>query len=267
MKYKTIRFEKKEFIATITLNRPERLNALNVTMCNELMDAITQCECDDEIRAIILTGTGKAFCSGGDVYDMRNFFTAHPQDNPGKILEALVSAVNQVLLAIRKLRKPVIAALNGFCSGGGAGLAQACDILIGAESAKLHVPNVKIGLVPDGGNSFFLTQKLGRYKAVELYLTSEPLDAHEAFRLGLFSRVVPTDSLILEAERLAVRIANGPAFAIGLAKSVLDVASYNNLETQLEVEKEAVISCGGTKEFKEGISAFFEKRHPDFIKL
>jgi len=267
MNYESIQLKKKKAVATIVLYRPEHLNALNVVMCKELLDAIKQCELDETIRVVVLTGTGKAFCSGGDLQYMRSFITTGLSDSLDRMMEELVTAVNQVLLAIRKLRKPVIAALNGFCSGGGAGLAQACDILIAAESAKLHVPNVRIGLVPDGGNSFFLVQKIGRHKATELYLTGEPLDAHEAYRLGLLRQVVPDEELIPETERLAEKLSNGPRHAIGLAKSVIDMAAHNNLETQLEVEKEAVITCSGTREFKEGIAAFFEKRDPDFIKL
>ncbi|MBN1227120.1 MAG: enoyl-CoA hydratase [Deltaproteobacteria bacterium] len=267
MDYETIQIGKKGMVATITLNRPKQLNALNVVVCDELMDAVNQCKWDKGIRSVVLTGTGKAFCSGGDVREMRDFCSQYPNESPGKIVGELVSAVNLVLLAIRKLEKPVIGAIKGPCSGGGAGLALACDILIAAEDTKIHVPNILIGLVPDGGNSFFLTQKLGRYKAAELYFTAEPLDALEAIRLGIFNRVVPETDLLREAEDLALRLASGPVPAMALAKRMLDLASYNNLETQLEVEKEAVIRCGDTKEFKEGITAFFEKRNPDFVKL
>ena len=266
MDYETIQLSKKAMVATITLNRPKRLNALNVTICGELLDAIKQCKWDDGIRSVVLTGAGKVFCSGGDVHEMKDFFTTYPHENPGKIVEELVSAVNHVLLAIRKLNKPVIGAIKGLCSGGGAGLALACDILVAAEDSKIHVPNVRIGLVPDGGTSFFLTRRLGRYKTAELYFTAEPLDALEALRLGLFNRVVPETDLLHEADKLALRLAQGPVPAMTLAKRMLDVAPCNNLETQLEIEKEAVIRCGGTKEFKEGITAFFEKKIPDFVK-
>jgi 2-(1,2-epoxy-1,2-dihydrophenyl)acetyl-CoA isomerase len=267
MEYKAIRFEKKEFTATITLNRPESLNALNVTLCNELLDAIRQCEWDKVIRAVVLTGTGKAFCAGGDVRDIRAFLKDCPHDDPGKIIEEIVSAFHPIILAIRKLKKPVIGAINGVCSGGGVGVAQACDILVAAESAKIHMAYSAIGEVPDGGNSYFLTQTVGLHKAAELIFTGDIIDAQEAHRLGIFNRVVPDEDLAFEAEKLAKRLAHGPGFAIGLAKSMLNKAVSGNLETQLEVEKEAEITCAGTKEFKEGITAFFEKRMPDFIKL
>jgi len=267
MDYKTIQLSKKGMVATITLNRPKRLNALNTFVCSELLDAVKQCEWDSEIRSVVLTGIGKVFCSGGDVQEMRDFFSEYPQEDPGKIVEELVSAVNLVLLAVRKLKKPVIGAVKGPCSGGGAGLALACDIIVASEDTKIHIPNALIGLVPDGGNSFFLTRKLGRYKAAELFFTAEPLDAEEALRWGLFNLVVPEEDLLREADKLALRLARGPGLAMALAKRMFDVASVNNLETQLELEKEAVIRCGGTKEFKEGITAFFEKRSPDFVNI
>jgi 2-(1,2-epoxy-1,2-dihydrophenyl)acetyl-CoA isomerase len=265
--YETILFRKKNLIATISLNRPEFLNALNVTMCNELLDVLKKCGLDEEIGAVILTGVGKAFCAGGDVRDMRDFLREHPLKNPGKIIEEIVSVFNPVLLTLREIKKPVIGAINGFCSGGGAGLAQACDILFASESAKIHVPNINIGLVPDGGNTLLLTQKLGRHKAAELMFTGDPLDAREAHKLGLFNRVVPEENLVSEAEKFAERLARGPRFAIGLAKNLLNKAVSGNLKKQLELEKEGVITCAGTREFKEGITAFFEKRKPDFNNL
>ena len=265
--YETVLFRKKDIIATISLNRPEFLNALNVTMCNELLDILKKCGLDKEIWAVVLTGVGKAFCAGGDVRDMRDFLREHPLKNPGKIIEEIVSVFNPVLLTLREIKKPVIGAINGFCSGGGAGLAQACDILFAAESAKIHVPNINIGLVPDGGNTLLLTQKLGRYKAAELMFTGDPLDAQEAHKLGLFNRVMPAENLVSEAEKFAERLARGPRFAIGLTKNLLNKAVSGNLKTQLELEKEGVITCAGTRDFKEGITAFFEKRKPDFNNL
>lgn len=267
MEYKTIRFEKRELTATITLNRPESLNALNRALCNELLDAIRQCEWDKEIRAVVITGTGKSFCAGGDIRDIRGFLKDYPHDDPGKIIEEIVSAFHPIILAIRKLKKPVIGAINGSCSGGGAGLAQACDILIAAESATILTSYVNIGQAADGGNSFFLTQKVGLHKAAELLFMGDHLDAQEAYRLGIFNRVEPDENLVSEAEKLAKRLAHGPGFALGLAKGLLNRAVSGNLETQLELEKDAVITCAGTRDFKEGITAFLEKRKPDFIKL
>jgi 2-(1,2-epoxy-1,2-dihydrophenyl)acetyl-CoA isomerase len=267
MEYKALRFNKKEFVATITLNRPESLNALNSTMCNEFLDAIRRCGWDKEIRAIVLTGAGKAFCAGGDVGDIGGFLRDHPQDDPGEIIEEIVSVFHPMILAIRRIKKPVIGAINGFCSGGGAGLAQACDILVAAENAKIHMAYAQIGQAADGGNSLFLTQKLGFHRAAELIFTGGSLDAQEAYRLGIFNRVVSLGDLLLEAEKLAQRLAHASGVAIALAKNLLNKAVFGNLETQLEAEKEAVIACAGTGEFKEGITAFFEKRTPDFVNF
>lgn len=267
MEYKALQFNKKEFMATITLNRPEALNALNLTMCNEFLDAIKRCGWDKEIRTVVLTGAGKAFCAGGDVGDIADFLRDHPQDDPGKIIEEIVSVFHPMILAIRQIKKPVIGAINGFCSGGGAGLAQACDILVAAENAKIHMAYAQIGQAADGGNSFFLTQKLGFHKAAELLFTGGSLDAQEAYRLGIFNRVVSSEDLLSEVEKLAERLAQVSSVAIGLAKSLLNKAISGNLETQLEAEKEAVITCAGTRDFKEGITAFLEKRKPNFTKV
>jgi len=267
MEYRSIRLKKREHISTITLNRPEFLNALDSTLCNELLDAIRNCAWDREIRAVVITGTGKAFCAGGDVRAIGSFLKDCPDDDPGKIIDEIVSTFHPIILAIRELRKPVIGAINGFCSGGGAGLAQACDILVAAESAKIHMAYAQIGQAADGGNSFFLTQKLGFHKAAELLFTGGSLDAQEAYRLGIFNRVVSSEDLLSEAEKLAERLAHVSSVAIGLAKSLLNKAISGNLETQLEAEKEAVITCAGTRDFKEGITAFLEKRKPDFAKV
>jgi 2-(1,2-epoxy-1,2-dihydrophenyl)acetyl-CoA isomerase len=267
MEYEALQFTKKEFVATIILNRPETLNALNLTMCNEVLDALKRCGWDKEVRAIILTGAGKAFCAGGDIGDIGDFLRDRSQDDPGKIIEEIVSVFHPMILAIRQLKKPVIGAINGFCSGGGAGLAQACDILIAAENAKIHMAYAQIGQVVDGGNSLFLTQKLGFHRAAELIFTGGSLDAHEAYRLGIFNRVVSPEELLSEAEKLARKLTHASGTAINLAKSLLNNSLYGNLETQLEEEKKAVIRCAGTEEFKEGIKAFFEKRNPDFANL
>lgn len=267
MEYTSIRFRKREHISTITLNRPESLNALDSTLCNELLDAIRKCAWDSEIRSVVITGTGKAFCAGGDLRAISSFLKGCPDDDPGKIIEEIVSRLHPIILAIRELKKPVIGAINGFCSGGGTGLAQACDILVAAENAKFHMAYAQIGQAADGGNSFFLTQQLGFHKAAELMFTGGSLDAQEAYRLGIFNRVVSSDDLLSEAENIAGRLAHASSVAVGLAKSLLNKAVSGNLETQLEAEKEAVITCAGTTAFKEGITAFLEKRKPDFTKV
>jgi 2-(1,2-epoxy-1,2-dihydrophenyl)acetyl-CoA isomerase len=267
VEYKSIRFKKTEHICTITLNRPEFLNALDSKLCNELLDAIRKCAWDREIRAVVITGTGKAFCAGGDVQAISRFLRDCPDDDPGRIIEEIVSKFHPLILAIRELRKPVIGAINGFCSGGGAGLAQACDILIAAENAKIHMAYAQIGQAADGGNSIFLFQNLGFHKAAELIFTGGSLDAREAYRLGIFNRVVSSEDLHSEALKLAKRMAKSSPVAVGLTKRLLSKATSGNLETHLEAEKEAVMTFAGSRDFKEGMTAFLRKRKPDFIKI
>lgn len=267
MEYETLQFTEKGPVATVVLNRPRTLNALNAKICKELSDALTVCAGQEGIRAVILTGAGKAFSSGGDLQEMGMFLNGGDQDDLQKMIEDLNSAVNSVILAIRKIPKPVIGAINGVCSGGGAGLAMACDILLASENAAFNVPNLRIGLAPDGGNSYFFTRSLGRHRAAEWLFTGETMNVHEAYRWGLFNRILAPQDLLPEAETLAERLAQAPSMAIGLAKDMMDRALFEDLETQLEREKEAVLRCAGTWEFKEGISAFFQKRRPSFNGL
>ena len=257
-------FRKKGKTATVTLNRPERLNALDAGSCRLLMDAMRRCERDSDIRAIVLTGAGKAFCAGGDVREMRVALTARDKPKVTAFMQDLVSAFNDAILSVRRLKKPVLGAINGICSGGGAGLAFACDLLIAAHEAKIHVPNARIGLVPDGGNSFFLPRMLGVHKAAEIFLTGRALGAEEVFRLGIFSKLVPRETLLAEAEKAAEGIARGPCFAMGLAKEMMNEEFLRSLESQLQRERAAVVQCAGTRDFEEGIYAFFEKRAAEF---
>ena len=267
MEYENIRFKKKARTAIVTLYRPEALNALNVPLCMEVRDALNRCTWEDKIRAVILTGSGKAFCAGGDIHALREYMKKYPRNDPGRKIQEIVSVFHSVILAIRKLKKPVIGALNGTCSGGGAGLALACDILIGTEHARFHMAYALIGQAVDGGSSLFLTESVGRNRTAELLFTGGALDARKAHQLGILNRLVSPENLLSEAERLAERLASGPAFALGMAKDLLNRAGTASLETQLEREKEAVIKCAGTGEFGEGMRAFFEKRKPDFMDL
>ena len=261
-----VQFIKNGKTATVTLNRPERLNALDAPSCYRLIEALRRCEKDSDIRVLVFTGAGKAFCAGGDVREMMAALKDRSGPDPKPFMKELVSAFNDAILEIKRLKKPVIGAVNGICSGGGAGLALACDFLIAAHEAKIHIPNARIGLTPDGGNSFFLPRMLGTHKAAELYLTGRALGAEEGFRLGIFSRLVSLETLLVEAQKAAEEVAKGPCFAMGLAKEMLNEALLPSLESQLQREREAVVQCAGTRDFEEGIHAFFERREPDFLK-
>ena len=266
MDYRNIVFKKKDGTATVFLNRPERMNALDIDSCNELFDAFGRCGEEEDIRAVVLAGTGKSFCAGGDVREMRKALEGHHEQGVGRFIDELNEGFNRVILAMIRLRKPVIGAIRGNCSGGGAGLAFACDMLVAGHDAKINIPNARIGLIPDGGNSFFLIRKLGLNRAAELFFLAGSVDAEEGKRLGVFNRVVDPDAVIDTAESLAKRIAQGPGFALGLGKFLLHKAVEGNLESQLETEREGVVACVEREEFKEGITAFFEKRPPNFFK-
>lgn len=260
-----VQFIKSGKTATVTLNRPERLNALDATSCYQLIDVLRRCEKDPDIRAVVFTGAGKAFCAGGDVREILAALKDGSKPDPRPFMNELVSAFNDAILEIKRLKKPVIGAINGICSGGGAGLALACDLLIAAHEAKIHIPNARIGLIPDGGNSFFLPRMLGIHKAAELFLTGRALGADEGFRLGIFSRGVCLQDLLSEAKKTAEEVAKGPCFAMGLAKEMLNEAFLSGLESQLQRERDGVVQCAGTRDFEEGIRAFFERRNPKFL--
>lgn len=248
-------------IAYITLNRPEKKNALNLSTCQKLLEAFEKCRNDKNVRVVLLTGTGDTFCSGGDIQEMKR---ALNNEDIHSYIHRLNTLFNKTVLLIRNLSKPVIAAIHGTCSGGGAGIAFACDILIASSRAKIHIPNIQIGLVPDGGTSYFLAQKLGFHRAAEIFFLSGSITAEEASIAGIFNHVAPPKHILPMAETLAQKIAQAPAYALGIGKHILHKAFENNLETQLSIEQEAVLTCVEKKDFKEGITAFLEKRKPVF---
>lgn len=259
-----ILYKVEDEIAYITLNRPKQMNALNISMCTKLQNVIRKCADDKIVRVVILTGAGDVFCAGGDVKEMRRFLTDPEQGKAKHFIDELNNAFNKVILSLRNFPKPVIGAINGICSGGGAGIAFACDILIANPKAQIHIPNARIGLVPDGGNSFFLVQKMGLNRAAELCFTSGSINAEEAHKIGIFNRVVTSEEVLPTAVSLARNIAKGPLFALELSKIILNQALSGNLESQLKAEREAVVKCAAKEDFKEGIMAFFEKRKPNF---
>jgi len=259
--YKCLLYEIKDGIATLTLNRPERLNALGDTLREDLQDAVTRA-CDDaEVRVIVLTGAGKGFCSGGDVKAM-NERAAQGAERP--LMERVAPGRDQTVLALRDAPKPVIAAINGAAAGAGMNLALACDLRLASTAAKFTQAFVKRGLHPDWGGTYFLPRVVGLAKAAELIWTGEIIDAEEALRLGIVSAVHPPEELMAAAYALARKIAAGPPIAIRLAKRAL----YHNLECDLrqalEFETFAQNICSETEDAREGIRAFVEKRAPTF---
>jgi enoyl-CoA hydratase/carnithine racemase len=261
MTYKCLLYEVKDGVATLTLNRPERLNALGDTLRDDLQDAITRASEDSEVRVMIVTGAGKGFCSGGDVKAM----SERKESGSGRpLIEKVAPGRDRTVLALRDAPKPVIAAVNGAAAGAGMNLALCCDMRLASTAAKFSQAFVRRGLHPDWGGTYFLPRVVGTAKACELIFTGEIVDAQEALRLGIVSAVHPPEELMPAAHALARKIADGPPIAIRLAKRAI----YHNLDSDLrqalEFETFAQNICFDTEDAAEGIRAFVEKRPPAF---
>jgi 2-(1,2-epoxy-1,2-dihydrophenyl)acetyl-CoA isomerase len=243
-------------VQTITLNRPDVLNAFNAAMHTALQDALKEAARDGEVRAVVVTGAGRGFCVGQDLTEFR--------EAPGDIGDRLRSTYHPNILAIRELEKPVIAAVNGAAAGAGMSLACACDIRIAADSAVVIPAFVNIGLVPDSGGTFFVARLLGYARAFEWLCSGRRLTAAEAHAWGLVSEVVETDALPTRAAELAAELAALPTRAIGMTKRLLDRAQGSTLEEQLEREAELQAAAVQGEDFREGVQAFLEKREPSF---
>ena len=262
MKLEAIIYEKKGGIATVTLNRPERLNAIGATMSQDLAQALEEANADDEVRVLIITGAGKGFCSGADLTTLGGAASA-----VGRGLVARSPAAGGIrssAIQIQSFEKPTIAAVNGPAVGAGLSLALACDIRIASEKARFSQIFIKRGLVPDTGSTYFLPRVVGMDRACEMVFTGDILDAEQAKGYGLVSRVVPHDELMHEARELAARIAAGPPIAMKLAKRALYKGATTDLPSAVEFEGYMQGICFGTEDFREGMAAFAEKRQPEF---
>ena len=246
-------------VLKITLNRPEVLNSFRLEMSHELAEALSFARAEKTIRAVLLTGAGRGFCAGQDL-------SAVPLDGPGKLDLGIIvkQTYNPVISAIRKLDKPVIAAVNGVAAGAGANLAIACDIVIAAESASFIQSFSKIGLIPDTAGTFFLPRAIGLPMATALMMTGDKITATRAAEIGLIYRVVPDDQLPVESMKLASTLAQMPTKGLALAKRALNASLTNSLEEQLEMEEQLQREAGLTHDFNEGVTAFREKRAPVF---
>ena len=261
MTYKCLLYEVKDGIATFTLNRPERLNALGDTLRDDLLDAVVRTAADPEVRVMVITGAGKGFCAGGDVKAM-NENRETGRERP--IVDKIAPSRDQTLLAMRDAPQPIIAAVNGAAAGAGMNLALACDVRIASTAAKFSQAFVKRGLHPDWGGTYFLPRVVGMAKACELIFTGDLIDAPEALRLGLVSRVVAPEELMPTVHELARKIAAGPPLAIRLAKRALYHNADCDLRQALEFETFAQNICQDTDDAREGVRAFVEKRAPVF---
>jgi len=261
MTYKCLLFELKDGIATLTLNRPERLNALGDTLRDDLHDAILKCGENAEVRVIVITGAGKGFCSGGDVKAMNEAKEGRRERPLG---EKIAPNRDLTLLAMRDAPQPIIAAINGAAAGAGMNLALGCDIRIASTAARFSQAFVRRGLHPDWGGTYFLPRVVGMAKAAELIFTGDLIDAQEALRLGIVSQVVAPEELMSTAYQLARRIAAGPPVAIRLAKRSLYDNAERDLKSSLERETFSQNIASETEDAREGIRAFVEKRDPKF---
>lgn len=258
MNYQYILYEKSEGLATITINRPEMRNALTQALMEEMGDAIDQAEADEEVRVLILTGAGdRSFVSGADIGEVGARSTLTELGPNSRIRR-------NVFLRLEHLFKPSIAAVNGYALGGGCELALACTLRIAADSARFGQPEINLGIIPGLGGTQRLTRLVGKGRAMELILTGEPIEAQEAFRIGLVNKVVPAAQLMEEARALAKKLAAKPPLALRAAKDAVDYGADMSLAAALEFENRLFAILSGSADKAEGVAAFLEKRKPEW---
>ena len=244
-------------VCTLKLNRPEVFNSFNRNMAMQLQKELDECEMNDEVRAIVLTGEGKAFCAGQDL--------SEAVDPEGPELRTIVKEhYNPIILRIRSIEKPVIAAVNGVAAGAGANIALACDLTIAKKSASFIQAFSKIGLIPDSGGTFFLPRIIGFQKALGLMMTGDKLSSDQAEQMNLIYKVVEDDAFEEAYETLAETLAAMPTRGLGLTKKAVNASWTNDLSSQLDLEEELQTEAGATYDFSEGVNAFLEKRKPEF---
>jgi enoyl-CoA hydratase/carnithine racemase len=247
-------------IVTITLNRPDKLNALVGHMRRDLAEALEQAGSDRLVRVVVITGAGRAFCAGGDLERAAELMDRGDSEE----FERLLGAARRVVTAIRQMTKPVVAAINGSAAGAGCNLALACDLRIAGSSASFTQSFVKIGFHPDWGGTYFLPRLVTANKACELFFLGDPVDAAEALRIGLVNWVVPDDELEAATRKLAARLRDAPPISIAAAKQAIYLSGKEELEGMLRYEVEAQMRCFESRDGKEGVRAFLEKRDPRF---
>ncbi|HEY2348897.1 MAG TPA: enoyl-CoA hydratase-related protein [Puia sp.] len=252
-----ILFEIREQVAHISLNRPEKLNAFNRSMAMELQDQLLVCDEDDSIRAVLLTGSGRAFCSGQDLSEF-------PADRLPDFEKVIDEYYNPVIRLLKTVRKPVLCAVNGIAAGAGANIALACDIVVAVSSANFVQAFSKIGLIPDCAGTFFLPRLVGLQKATALMMLGDKISAAEAERMGMIYACIEEADFYEKTNQLAIALARLPTTALILTRKALLESSTNNLEEQLELEKKFQHKAGQTHDFMEGVAAFLQKRGPVF---
>ena len=247
-------------VLTLTLNRPERMNALNIPLPEALQRAVQRAAADDDCQVVMLTGAGKGFCAGADLSE-RAMALGEGRPDLG---ESLDKRFNPLIRAMRSLPKPIVCAVNGAAAGAGANFALACDIVLAAKSAKFLQAFARIGLVPDVGGTWILPRLVGDARARALMMLADPVGAEEAAAWGMIYRAVDDDQLMGQAREIAGRLAAGPTRAYGLMKRAFAASFVNSLDAQLDLERDLQREAGGTDDFVEGVRAFLEKRQANF---
>lgn len=257
--FETLTLSKNNAIATLTLNRPDAANGLNTKMGEELMRASIEVDEDPEIRTVILQANGKMFCAGGDLKEFASY-----GEQTGRKLKALTSNLHAAISRLNRMPKPLIVSVNGIAAGAGFSIAIAGDIVIAADNAKFTMAYTAAGLSPDGSCSYFLPRLIGLRKTQELMLTNRRLSAEEALDWGLVTKVVSADELEQTALQIATEMAQGPTLAYSQVKQLLLSSFDNSLETQMELEARGITAMGNSLDGQEGISAFTQKRSPEY---
>ncbi len=257
--FETLRFEKNNGIATITLNRPDAANSLNLAMAQELMQAAILCDSSRDVRAVVITAEGKMFCAGGDV---QSFHQAGEQ--APRLIKEITANLHAANSRFARMRAPLIVAVNGTAAGAGFSLAMAGDIVSASDKAKFTMAYTGIAVSPDGGSTTFLPRLVGLRRAQELIFTNRVLNAEEALDWGLLTKVVAADQLAEETAKLAAQLAAGPTEAYAQARALLLSSYQNGLECQLEQESRGISHCVGSHDGQEGLGAFVERRKANF---
>ena len=252
-----IQFEIIDGVGKITLNRPEKYHSFVREMALQMQDLLDECKQNKEVRAILITASGKAFCAGQDLAE------AIDPSIPS-ISKIIQEHYNPIIRKIRTIEKPVVAAVNGVAAGAGASVALACDIVVATESASFIQAFSKIGLIPDSGATFFLPRYVGMQKATALMMTAEPVNAKDAEQMGMIYKAFSDEAFETESWKLVSKLAQMPTKGLGLTKRLLNASNTNNLEEQLNMEDKCQVIAANTADFKEGVQAFLEKRKANF---